>query len=419
MDRRDFLLSSGVLLGATAIQELARETAGAQTQVDDRYTPVHTPNGSTLDYRMVDGVKVFHLIAEEFEHEFAPGLRATCWGYNGQTPGPTIEVVEGDRARFYVTNRLREATTVHWHGLVLPNGMDGVSGLTQAPIPPGKTFRYEFSIQAPGTFMYHPHFDEMTQMALGMMGMFIAHPRRPSRPVARDYVIMLSEWSVPIGASRPNPLEMVDFNVLTMNSKSFPATEALVAQTGERIRIRFGNLSAMDNHPIHLHGPPFEIVGSDGGTFPRSAVEPHTTVLVPTGACRVIEVVCREPGDWAMHCHMTHQGMTQMGHDVPNMTGTSNERLRRWVSPQVRGYMPMGSEGMGAMPTMQMPQPPNSLPMRGGPGPFSNIDMGGMFTVLKVRNELGRGDPGWYEHPAGTVAREATAAELGADGVEV
>ncbi|MFT5357251.1 MAG: FtsP/CotA-like multicopper oxidase with cupredoxin domain [Polyangiales bacterium] len=419
MDRRDFLLGSGVLLGAAALQEAVRETAGAQAHVDGRYQPVHTPNGSTLEYRMVDGVKVFHLIAEEFEHEFAPGLRATCWGYNGQTPGPTIEVVEGDRVRFYVTNRLAEATTVHWHGLVLPNGMDGVSGLNQVPILPGKTFRYEFQIEDPGTFMYHPHFDEMTQMALGMMGMFIAHPRRPTRPVARDYVIMLNEWSVPIGASRPNPLEMVDFNVLTMNSKVFPGTEALVAETGERIRIRFGNLSGMDNHPIHLHGPPFEIVGSDGGMYPRSAVQPHTTVLVPTGSCRVVEVVCREPGDWAMHCHMTHHTMTQMGHNVPNMTGTSNDRLRRWVSPQVRGYMPMGSNGMGAMPTMQMPQPPNSLPMRGGPGPFSNIDMGGMFTVLKVRNELGEGEVGWYEHPEGTVAREATAAELGADGIDV
>lgn len=123
---------------------------------------------------------------------------------------------------------------------------------------------------------------------------------------------MLSAWSVPIGAARPNPVEMADSNVLTMNSAIFPATESLVAETGERIRIRFGNLSGMDNHPIHLHGPSLEIVGSDGGMYLNSAVQPHTTVLVPTGSCRVAEVVCREPGDWAMHYDMMHHTMRQM-----------------------------------------------------------------------------------------------------------
>ncbi len=174
------------------------------------------------------------------------GLVARCWGYNGLTPGPTIEAVEGDRVRFYVTNNLPEPTTVHWHGLRVPNGMDGVSGLTQPSIAPGKTFRYDFSLTNPGTFMYHPHFDEMTQMALGMMGMFIVHPRTPvGPPVDRDFAIMLSEWRIDPGASRPNPSEMSDFNVLTMNSRCFPGTDALVVRRGQRVRIRFGNLGAM------------------------------------------------------------------------------------------------------------------------------------------------------------------------------
>src|SRR5882762_9106758 len=207
------------------------------------YTPVVTPNGSTLPYKVVDGVKVFHLIAEEIDHEFAPGLKAKCWGYNGRTPGPTIEVVEGDRVRIYVTNRLPEPTSVHWHGILLPNGMDGVSGLNQKAIKPGETFKYEFTLRQHGTHMYHPHFYEMVQIGLGMMGLFVIHPRNPQGPRPnRDFAIMLSEWRIDPGTSRPVPQEMTDFNLFTMNSKAFPATAPLVAKLGDRVKIRVANL---------------------------------------------------------------------------------------------------------------------------------------------------------------------------------
>src|SRR6266481_502033 len=125
---------------------------------------------------MEDGFKTFHLIAEPVVREFAPGFRINCWGYNGQTPGPTIEAVEGDRVRLIVTNKLPERTSVHWHGVILPNGMDGVAGLNQKHILPGETYAYEFTLRQNGTQMYHPHSDEMVQMALGMMGLFIIHP---------------------------------------------------------------------------------------------------------------------------------------------------------------------------------------------------------------------------------------------------
>src|SRR5207247_4273380 len=121
-----------------------------------RNTSVVTPNTTTLPWRMEDGYKTFHLIAEPVVREFAPGFRVNCWGYNGQTPGPTIEAVEGDRLRLYVENRLPEPTTVHWHGVIVPNGMDGVVGLNQKPIQPGETFKYEFTVtQGEGTHMYH------------------------------------------------------------------------------------------------------------------------------------------------------------------------------------------------------------------------------------------------------------------------
>lgn len=134
------------------------------------YNPVVTLNGWTLPWRMNNGVKEFHLVAEPVVREMAPGFKAHLWGYNGQSPGPTIEVVEGDKVRIFVTNKLPEHTSIHWHGQRLPNGMDGVAGLNQPAIPSCKTFVYEFTARRPGTFMYHPHADEMTQMAMGMMG---------------------------------------------------------------------------------------------------------------------------------------------------------------------------------------------------------------------------------------------------------
>jgi FtsP/CotA-like multicopper oxidase with cupredoxin domain len=386
------------------------------------YRPTFTPGGSTLPFRVVDGVKVFHLEPQEVDHVFAPGLRAKCWGYNGQVHGPTIEAVEGDRVRVYVTNRLTAPTTVHWHGVFLPNGMDGVGGLNQKAIAPGETFKYEWTFRQSGTFMYHSHHDEMTQMAMGMMGMIVVHPRRPAPGYAvdRDFVIMLSEWALEPSTARPDPNAMSDFNLLTMNAKAFPGTVPLVCKTGDRVRIRFGNLSAMDHHPIHLHGYYFKVTATDGGRLPASAQWPETTVLVATGSTRDIEFVADAPGDWAMHCHMTHHVMNQMGHEIPNMIGVEAGDIDGRAGRVVPGYMTMGQHGMGEMGQMGMKVPDNSIPMVGAHGPHDYITMGGMFTIVKVRDDAtGYDDPGWYELPPGTQATVASAADLKKDGIDV
>lgn len=386
---------------------------------DDRYTPVVVPNGIKLPWRMVDGAKVFHLVVEEFEHEFAPGLKAKVWGYNGRLPGPVIEVVEGDKVRIYVTNKLPEPTSVHWHGVLLPNGMDGVSGLNQVPIEPGDTFKYEFTLRQHGTHMYHSHFDEMTQIGIGTTGLFIIHPKERKEPkIDRDFALMLGEWKIEPGTSRPDPMEMVEFNLLTFNGKAFPATEPLVAKLGDRVRIRVGNLSAMSHHPIHLHGYQFKITETDGGQVPESAQQPETTVLTPVGSTRSVEFVANEPGDWALHCHMTHHTMNQMGHGLPNMIGVERGDLDKKIKKILPDYMTMGETGMGghAEHMQHMDIPRNSIPMLGAPGPFSYIDMGGMFTILKVREGItSYQDPGWYKNPEGTVAVSATNEELHRD----
>ncbi|TAJ04035.1 MAG: copper oxidase [Planctomycetota bacterium] len=423
--RRQFLVrSTHAALGAAPLA-LAHAPARAarpallaprQDAAGLGYRPTVTPNGVALPFRVVDGVKVFHLVAEEVEHEFAPGMRAFCYGYNGRVHGPTIEAVEGDRVRIYVTNRLDVPTTTHWHGLILPNGMDGIGGLTQRPILPGETFKYEFVLRQHGTYMYHSHHDEMTQMALGMMGMFVIHPRSPAGPPPdRDYTFLLSEWKLAVGARRPDPNEMSDFNVLTFNAKIAPATAPIVARRGERVRIRIGNLSAMDHHPIHLHGHAFRVVETDGGPIEPAGQWPEVSVLVPVGSTRTIEFVADNPGDWALHCHMTHHVMTQMGHGIPNLVGVDPSKFDDGIAELVPEF---DSMGMAAHGETDDSVPPNSLPMVGMRGPFGYITMSGMFTLLKVRDELAEGvDPGPYQHPSGTLALPASAEELRADGI--
>jgi FtsP/CotA-like multicopper oxidase with cupredoxin domain len=433
IESRRSLLRAGA--GAAAIGAIlatgSRRAAAATTLAENEedlppgvagrdYRPVITPDSVTLPHRVVDGVKVFHLIAQPVLHRFAAGLEAECFGFNGRVHGPTIEAVEGDRVRIYVTNRLDTATSVHWHGLFVPNGMDGVGGLNQRAIEPGETFRYEFTLRQHGTYMYHSHHDEMTQMALGLMGLFVIHPRHPESlptpPPDRDYAYLLSEWSIPPGSRRPDPNEMTDFNVLTLNAKIFPATSPMLAKTGERVRIRIGNLSAMDHHPMHIHGHAFTVTETDGGVIPESARWREVTVLVPVGSTRTVEFVADNPGDWAFHCHMTHHVMTQMGHGIPNLIGVDPSAFDAAIADHVPQFLP--ADASGGHGAMSAAIPENSMPMMGGAGPFGYITMGGMFSILKVRDELeGEGDPGWYRHPAGTVADRATRDELDRDGI--
>jgi hypothetical protein len=291
--------------------------------------------------------------------------------------------------------------------------MDGVSGLTQPPIQPGKTFVYEFEAKRPGTFMYHPHADEMVQMAMGMMGSWVTHPKNPKlMPVDRDFVFLLSSYDIEPGSYTPRIAEMLNFNLWAFNSRVFPGTDPLVVRKNDRVRIRVGNLT-MTNHPIHLHGHEFEVTGTDGGWVPKTARWPEVTTDIAVGQMRAVEFIANAPGDWALHCHKSHHTMNPMGHDVPTLLGVKQGDLVKKIGNLVPDYMPMGATGMAEMSEMagmmDMPLPENTLPMMSGTGQFGAIDMGGMFTTLKVREGLARNDykdPGPYKNPKGTVAHE-------------
>ncbi|MSP51398.1 MAG: copper oxidase [Alphaproteobacteria bacterium] len=422
--RRNLFTTGGAaLLGAALLQRSSLAAApdlaadpGPKTTPPPTdgvaFRPVVTLNGWSAPWRTKEGWKEFHLVAEPVVRELAPGMKANLWGYNGASPGPTIEAVEGEKVRIFVTNRLPEHTTVHWHGMLVPSGMDGVGGLSQPQIPPGKTFAYEFALKKSGTFMYHPHADEMVQMAMGLMGLFIVHPRESNQHrVDRDFAFLINAFDIDPGSHTPKVATMNDFNLWSWNSRVFPGIDPLPVRKGDRVRIRMGNLS-MTNHPIHLHGYDFRVTGTDGGWVAPAAQWPEVTVDVPVGAMRAIEFAADEPGDWAFHCHKSHHTMNAMGHNVPTMIGVDPKDIAKRVVTLIPDYMAMGSRGMADMGEMEMPLPPNTLPMMTGRGPFGALEMGGMFTVVKVREGLARGDyrdPGWYDHPNGTVAYEVKA----------
>jgi FtsP/CotA-like multicopper oxidase with cupredoxin domain len=258
----------------------------------------------------MDGaVKVFRLRAEPLQQKIVPFKMLNVWGYNGSCPGPTIQVIQGDRVRVIFENALPESTSIHWHGLEVPIEQDGVPYISQKPVPPGSTFTYEFNVHQEGTFFYHAH--SAMQEMIGLIGMFIAHPATSYAPQAdHDYAIVLQEWAVLPSNTVPNTASM-EFNWLTFNGVSAPATTPLIARLGSRVRLRFVNLG-MDHHPIHLHGNQFVITGTEGGRAPESTWYPTNTVLVGVAQAKVVEFEAKYPGAWMIHCHLPHHMMNSM-----------------------------------------------------------------------------------------------------------
>src|SRR6266403_5355192 len=327
-NRRDFLRNTfGLGAGLAAAPRLFAapkqasgmdmEHMGHARQGSGRMVSVETPDAPQLPWRMADGAKEFHLIAEPVKQELMPGKIVNLWGYNGSAPGPTIQVNQGDRVRIIVDNHLPEATSMHWHGFEIPNDMDGAPGSSQAPIAPGGRFVYEFTLNQEGTYFYHSHM--AMQEMMGMIGAFVMHPKETYKPrVDRDFVIIMQEYAILPNIKVPNSMNM-EFNWLTFNGKSGPATTPLIIRQGERVRIRLINLG-MDHHPIHLHGHQFVVTGTEGGRQPESTWGPGNTVLVGVAQSRDVEFVAKNPGDWMLHCHLPHHMMNQMSSMVGPMS---------------------------------------------------------------------------------------------------
>lgn len=297
---------------------------------------VNTLSSQPLGYKMDGNVKVFELIAQPINHVFTDGISkqkeiipemnrfvggmmhmmegqkhsGIVWGYNGQMPGPTIEVNEGDRIRVILKNELPEPTSIHWHGLEVPNSQDGSGGHTEPPTMPGKEHVYEFTLYQHGTFMYHTGFNVMKQDALGLAGLVVVHPKNEKNKPDKEFAILLQEWT--FEPNNPNPnIASMDFNWFTFNGKVAPSIDVMEINEGERVRIRIGNLS-MQSHPIHIHGYAWNVVGTEGGKISESAQWPGATVNVPPGTTRDVEFIAWNPGIWRFHCHRLHHIMNAM-----------------------------------------------------------------------------------------------------------
>lgn len=275
------------------------DAALAQPAAGDR-------GGQELAYTEADGFKVFDLTPQVTAWPILEGVTVTAYTYNGTVPGPLLRVTEGDRVRVRVTNRLPEPTTVHWHGVEVPNAMDGVPGMTQAPIEPGETFTYEFVARPAGSFMYHSHFESDKQVTVGLYAPLLIDPKEPAGVADVDVPLMLSEWRV-VGDQTyaAMPMTGMDANFFTINGKAFPATETIEVKRGQRVRLRLMGIGQMV-HPMHLHGLPFRIVATDGHPVPEAAQLVKDTVSVAPGERYDIEFVASEPGKWMLHCHILH-----------------------------------------------------------------------------------------------------------------
>ena len=317
--RGSSLLGAGWLFGRTANAQHEHHQQAPPKQDKPSsgggIVPVQSPDIAKLPFTVENGVKVFHLTAEVVRRELLPASHMgparmmNAWGYNGSTPGPTIEVNEGDRVRIMFHNNLPEDTTVHWHGLEIPIQMDGTPYISQPMVKPGGMFVYEFTLHQNGTFFYHSH-GAMQEM-MGMIGLFIIHPKKSHQPrVDKDFGLVLQEWALLPNNDTPNTMAM-EFNWLTINGKAAPATTPLLVKQGERVRIRMVNMG-MDHHPIHVHGHQFYVTGTEGGRIPETAWFPGNTVIVGVAQSRDVEFDAIYPGDWMLHCHLPHHMMNQM-----------------------------------------------------------------------------------------------------------
>lgn len=265
-----------------------------------------TKGGQLLAFREEEGVKVFELTTQVVQWPILDGVAVTAYTYNGTVPGPMIRVTEGDRVRITVKNELDDPTTIHWHGVEVPNAMDGVPDITQSPIQPSETFTYEFTAKPSGTFMYHSHFEGDVQVSAGLYAPFIIDSKEPGAQPDVDVTLMISEWLMRGGQTyAAMPMSGMEPNYFTLNGKAFPATETINVKKGERVRIRLIGIGQFI-HPMHLHGMPFKIVATDGHPVPEAAQLTKDTVSVAPGERYDIEFIATEPGQWMLHCHILH-----------------------------------------------------------------------------------------------------------------
>ena len=313
----DLIMPPGMIMNAGMSMDSMRDMAAVDPREIDARAPVDARGDQPLQPRMENGVKVFDLTASVVRWNILPTVEVLAYAFNRQVPGPRLALTQGDRARITVENDLPEPTSVHWHGLVLDNGMDGPAGITQAPIAPGASFTYEFVAEQAGTFFYHSHAAADRQQALGLSGALIVAPSQPEPASVTDVVVQIQEWTVRDGYTFPAmPMEGLLPNFFTINGKSWPVTDTVRVRVGDQVRLRFIGSGAFA-HPMHIHGGPFNIIATDGNPVPAGAQLTKDTVNVSLGSAPDVLWTARQPGRWldtaTFYDHLNNEGAEHDG----------------------------------------------------------------------------------------------------------
>jgi len=303
------IMPPGMIMDRDTPADAMRDMAAADPNLVTASYGIGARGDEELPFKMDNGVKVFELKTSVIQWTILPGVTVDAYAYNGQIPGPRIHIKQGDRIRVNVTNGLPEETTVHWHGMILPNQMDGPAEITQKPIEPGESYSYEFTATQHGTYFYHPHAKPDREQALGLYGALIIDPANPADevPADHDYVIELQEWLKREGLTYPAmPMEGAQPNYFTINGRAYPSTDTIHMKLGETLKVRFIGTNNGFVHPMHIHGGPFEVVARDGETIPPSARFLADTINVGPGQRYDVIWKARQPGKWLIHCHIPH-----------------------------------------------------------------------------------------------------------------
>lgn len=303
------IMPPGMIMDRDTPADAMRDMAAVDPRHVVARLGLETRGDRPLEPRMEGGVKVFDLETSVIRWTILPGQTVDGYAFNAQIPGPRLRFRQGDRVRIEVTNRLPETTTVHWHGLILPNVMDGPAHVTQEPIREGEVYRYEFTAVQSGTYLYHSHDHVDRQQALGLYGAMIIDPKDedPGLRADHDVTVLLQEWLVREGLTFPAmPMEGAMPNFFTINGRAWPATDRIRMRVGETLRVRFIGSNNGFIHPMHIHGGPFQVVAVDGQTLPETARYFADTIHVGPGQRFDVLWKARQPGKWLLHCHIAH-----------------------------------------------------------------------------------------------------------------
>ena len=346
------IITASLVLAACSTKSGNTSSMDHESMTKDKKNEAVVP--VSTDTKILKG-NTINLVAKEAKQQLNKDVTVNAWTFNGSVPGSQIRVKLGEKVKINLKNELPDPVTIHWHGIPVPNNMDGIPGVTQNAVQPGKSFTYEFTATVPGTYMYHTHQDGVNQLDKGLYGSFIVEPKE--KTYDKDYTLMLDEWmsnpeemdsqmsgmdmsgmdhsnmsnmdnndmsGMDHGTSSNNgqnketadkqtPMEhdMSMYDIFTINGKSGDSIQPIKVKKGEKVRLRLINIGFM-SHQLHLHGHKFKVVAIDGQELNKPQEIKDQLLAIAPGERYDIEFTANNPGNWLLECHGDMKGSDGM-----------------------------------------------------------------------------------------------------------